>query len=320
MTIRHPVAKLTSGSRSLTTAEGGVALIEARLASGGEHDAMRAVLWSTSKLANLAPGDPFSLAIGDRDALADVSAGEVTRAEVREGYVVIDALAHTAKLSRDRRSQSWEDQTIGDIVRDMLGSVQVDEIDASLRLPWFAVDVQRTIWSHLRELASVVGAEVGSSANGGVRFVPVNAAPNVHTLRRGADLVQWQLAGYAQPDARGARAYGAASESGSAQWHWLRGDSAGGTGGAIANALAGALRTLDAADAVAAARQQRRTRRTMQGVVITSGSPTVRPGDVVTLDGVDGAPTKRWRVRTVTHRLDGSRGLATTLGVEGSAA
>ncbi|MCC6928100.1 MAG: hypothetical protein IT359_03815 [Gemmatimonadaceae bacterium] len=320
MIIRHPVAKLTSGSRSLTSAEGGVVLVEARLASGGEHDAMRAVLWSTSKLANLAPGDPFALAMGERDALEDVSAGEVTRAEVREGYVVIDALSHTAKLSRDRRSQSWEDQTVGDIVRDMLGSVQADEIDASLRLPWFAVDVQRTIWSHLRELAAVIGAEVGSSATGGVRFVPVNAAPNVHTLRRGADLVQWQLAGYTQPDARGARAYGAASESGSAQWHWLRGDSASGAGGAIGNAIAGALRTLDAADAVATARQQRRSRRTVQGVVITSGSPKVRPGDVLTLEGVDGAPATRWRVRTVTHRLDGSRGLATTLGVEGAAA
>lgn len=320
MTIRHPVAKLTSGSRSLTTAEGGVALVEARLASGGEHDSVRAVLWATSKLANLAPGDPLAIAIGDRDTLSDVSSGEVTRAEVREGYVVIDALASTAKLSRERRSQSWEDQTVGDIVRDLVGSLTIDELDASLKLPWFAVDVQRTIWSHLRELASAIGAEVGASATGGVRFVPATAAPNVHTLRRGADLVQWQLAGYAQPDARGARAYGAASESGSAQWHWLRGDAASGAGGAVANAIAGALRTLDAADAVANARQQRRTRRTMQGVVITSGSPTIRPGDVVTLDGVDGAPTKRWRVRTVTHRLDGSRGLATTLGVEGAAA
>ncbi len=315
MIIRHPVARLSAGSRTLTSAEGGIALVEARLSSGGEHDAVRVVLWSTSKLAGLAPGDPLSLALGEAGDEADVWAGEVTRAEAREGYLIVDGLAHTAALSRERRSQSWEDQAVEDIVRDLAGAVAIDEVDASLRLPWYAVDVQRPVWSHLRELAGVIGAELGASAAGAVRFVPVAARGNNHTLRRGAELVRWQLAGHALPDARGARAYAAASESGAAQWHWLRGDS-GGAGGAVAT-LGGALRTRDAADAAAAARSQRRARREQQGVLITCGSPDIRPGDVVTLDGVSGAPADRWRVRAVRHRLDGSRGFSTTLHVEG---
>jgi phage protein D len=316
MIIRHPVARLTAGSRTLTSAEGGVALVDARLSSGGEHDAVRVVLWSTSKLAGIAPGDPLSLAMGEAGDEVDVWAGEVTRAEAREGHVIIDGLALTAALSRERRSQSWEDQAVEDIVRDLAGAVAIDEVDASLRLPWYAVDVQRSVWSHLRELAGVIGAELGASASGAVRFVPVAARGSSHTLRRGAELVRWQLAGHALPDARGARAYAAASESGAAQWHWLRGDS-GGAGGSVAT-LGGALRTRDAAEAVATARSQRRTRREQQGVLVTCGSPEVRPGDAVTISGVSGAPADTWRVRAARHRLDGTRGLSTTLHVEGA--
>jgi len=315
--IRHPVARVTVGSRTLSSAEAAIAAVDVRLSSGGEHDALRLGLWSTSRIADLAPGDSLLVALGEAGDEVDVWGGEVTRAEVVEGCVVIDALSHTAQLSRTRLSLSWEDQRVEQIVRDLVGAADIDEVDASLTLSWFAVDTQRPVWGHLRDLASLIGAEVGASASGGVRFVPVAAAPNMHRLRRGAELVRWQLADQVVAEARGARAYAAASEAGASQWHWLKGDGGGGAHGAT-GVLAGTLRTQEAADAVASARGARRTRRTREGTLVTCGSPEVRPGDVVVLSGVQGAVADRWRVRGVHHRLDGAHGLHTTLRVEGA--
>lgn len=316
MIIRHPVARITAGSRALSSAEAAIATVDVRLSSGGEHDTLRLVLWSTSRIADLAPGDPLLVALGEAGDEVDVWGGEVTRAEVVEGHVVIDALSHTAPLSRVRRSMTWEEQRVEQIVRDLVGAADMDEVDASLTLSWFAVDTQRPVWAHLRELAGLIGAEVGASASGAVRFVPVSAAPHVHRLRRGAELIRWQLADQVVAEARGARAYAAASEAGAAQWHWLKGTGGGGVNGAT-GVLAGALRTQDAADAVATARDARRTRRTREGTLVTCGSPAVRPGDVVVLSGVEGAVTDRWRVRGVHHRLDGAYGFLTTLRAEG---
>lgn len=319
MIIRHPVARITSGSRTLSSAEAAIASIDVRLSSGGAHDAVRLALWSTSRLADTGPGDRLGVALGEAGDEVDVWGGEVTRVEVADGCVLVDALAHTVRLSRTRRSLSWEGQRIEQVVRDLAESVDVDEVDASLTLSWYAVDAQRSVWEHLRDLAIMVGAELGASASGGARFVPVGGAPNVHRLRRGAELTQWQLADQVVAESRGARAYAAASEAGAAQWHWLKGDGGGGTGGTggASGVLAGTLRTQEAADTVAAARSARRTRRAREGVLVTCGSPDVRPGDVVVLVGVAGAATDRWRVRNVHHRLDGTHGLETTLRVEG---
>lgn len=320
MIIRHPVASLVVSGRPFTAAEAAVGTVDVRLASGGEHDSARLVLWSTSRAAGASTGDRIAIALGERGDVVDVWAGTVVRAERADGQVVLDALAHTAPLSRERRAQAWQDQTVADIVRDLVGAVAIEEVDASLQLPWFAVDTQRSVWSHLRDLAHLVGAELGSSPNGAVRFVPVAASRNVHTLRYGAELVRWKLADHDITPARGASAYGAASEAGAQQWHWLMGAGGGNSGGGSAPALAGVLRTRDAADAVAKGRAERQQRRTRQGLLLAVGTPAIRPGDGVSLTSVPGVPDARYRVRTVHHRLDGRLGMSTTLTVEGAAA
>jgi phage protein D len=312
--IRHPIARVVIDGRPLTSAEAAIGRVDIRLALGGEHDSARVQLWLRSKAASLAPDAPVSIALGEKDDLVDVWAGKVSHVTTGDRHVLIDGLAHTAQLSRTRVTKTWQEQTVADIVRDLATDVDMDEIDASLSLPWFAVDTRRTVWAHLRDLAHLIGADLAASASGAVRFVPARTSGAVHSLRFGAQLMRWNIGALQTAEPPALRAYGAASEAGSQQWHWLLGDA-----GDAVGTTPGAIRTKDAADAATRARRDRASRRGQRGTALATGSPAVRPGDVVTLDQVPGAASSGYRVTRVLHQLDGRAGFTTSLRMEGLA-
>jgi phage protein D len=313
--IRHPIARVVVDGRTLTSAEAAIARVEVRLGLGGEHDSARVLLWLRSKAAGIEPDAPVSIALGNRDDIVDVWGGKVAHVTTGDRQVVIDGLAHTAQLSRTRVTKTWQEQTVADIVRDLAADVEMDEIDASLSLPWYAVDTRRTVWSHLRDLAHLVGADLAASAAGAVRFVPARTAGEVHSLRFGAHVLRWNVGALQTSEPPALRAYGAASEAGSQQWHWLLGDA-----GDAVGLTPGAIRTKDAADAATRARQDRAARRGQRGTALAVGSPAVRPGDTVKLEDVPGAAASGYRVTAVLHQLDGRTGFTTSLRMEGLAA
>jgi len=315
MILRHPIARVVLDGRTLTSAEGALGWVEVRLSLGGAHDVVRMGLWRRSKGATVAPDAAASLALGEESNMVDVWAGKVSHVEAGEQQVVVEGLSHTASLSKQRVTRTWQEQSVEDIVRDLAGDVQVDETDASLQLPWYAVDTRRTVWSHVRDLAELIGADVAASAAGGVRFVPTQTAARTHELRHGAHLIRWRLGERPVAATRGVRAYGAASEAGSQQWHWLLGDSGQSGGGSIR----GAIRTRDAADLAAKARTDRVARRAHVATVLAIGTPAARPGDKVHLADVPNAPQEDYRVTAVVHRLDGATGFTSLLHLEGAA-
>jgi hypothetical protein len=316
MIRRHPIATLIVDGRSLTSAEAAVGFAEVRLALGGSHDSARVGVWSSSKLAGSATAARASIGLGDKDDVVDVWAGALTLVQSSDERIVLEGLSHTSTLSRQRLAKTFQEQSVEDIVRDLVGQVDIDEVDASLQLPWYAIDTRRSVWSHLLDLARLIGADVASTASGSVRFVPVRASAGVHTLRHGAEIIQWTFGERTTIDPLEVRAYGAASEAGEQQWHWLLGDV--GQSGSGANVV-GAVRTKDAAEQTTQARTDRATRQSHRATVLAVGSPSIRPGDVVQLGGVPGAPTDRYRVTSLAHRLDGRRGFTTTLRMEGAA-
>lgn len=314
MILRHPIARMVVDAETYSSAQAAVQWAEVRLSLGGAHDAARVGLWLNSRAGGVAPEARASIALGEGTDLTDVWAGTISWVEAGERRVALEGLSHTAQLSAQRVARAWQDQSVGDIVRDLAGPVQIDNVDASLQLPWYAVDTRRTVWSHLRELAQLIGADVTSNPSGGVRFVPSASSAQTHTLRYGADLIRWQLAELPAVDAPGIRAYGAASEAGAQQWHWLLGDA--GSGGGVS--IPGAIRTKDAADLGTKARTDRAARRAHRASVLALGVPAIRPGDVVRLADVPGAPQERYRVTGVAHRLDGRTGFTSALQMEGA--
>ncbi|MFP2934917.1 hypothetical protein ACLESO_59405, partial [Pyxidicoccus sp. 3LG] len=184
---------LTLSGRDFTAARPRSCASRVHLGLAGTHDAVELTLWPASKLAEAAPGDTLAVALGNVDDEEAVWTGEVTNVLAGPDGTLVEGLAATVALSRARRSQTYVSQSVGDIVRDLASDVDVDEVEGSLQLEAYSVDDRRSLWAHLLELATLTGADVGASAEGGLRFVPVRPGAAEVDLRYGADLLSWKL-------------------------------------------------------------------------------------------------------------------------------
>ncbi len=77
-----------------------------------------------------------------------------------------------------------------------------------------------------------------------------------------------------------------------------------------------AVRTQDAADAMAQALSGRATRTGVRGRLVATGNATIRPGDLVEARGLPSGDLGTLRVIGVEHVLDGRTGYITALAVE----
>lgn len=315
MSLPRPRAAVTVDGRRLTSAQAALVRLQVSLSLAGAHDAAELVVWPSSKLAGTGSGAEMAIALGEEGEERDVWAGEVTTIAAGADGVVIDGLAGTVALSRRRVSQTYLDQSVADIVRDLAGDVDLDEVSGDVSLPAYAVDDRRSAWAHLLDLAGLVGADVGASAAGGLRFVPARTGSADVRLRYGADVLSWSGGPAPEPSAPAVAPHGAASEAGADQWHWiLRSPTA--AGGPLH--VVAALRTRDAAEGLGSALAARADRAAVQGWLRIVGRPTVRPGELVAVADLPSGDLGTLRVLAVTHVLDGRGGFVTTLAVEGA--
>ncbi len=318
MSLARPNARISIDGTKLGADEAALVRLQIDLAVNGSHDHVSMQLWPRSKFADSAAGALFEISLGQRDEEEPVWTGEVSARRLLPQAVVIEGLAATVALSRSARSQTYLDQSVADIVTDLAGDMSVDKIEGELKLHAYHVDNRRPLWSHLKVLARLVGADLGCAADGGLRFVPAAGAATPTTLRYGAELLDWNIALHGAPQAAEVAAYGSASESGAARWHWLAHDPVG--AGAVATRLPAALATRDAAQAVADASRQRAGRAAVSGELLIQGRPALRPGDAVELADLPGAASGSpgvLRVRAVRHTFDARSGFLTRLVVEG---
>ncbi|HEX6748282.1 MAG TPA: hypothetical protein VF092_13380 [Longimicrobium sp.] len=313
MSLSKPRAVVTLDGRSLTSAEAAVARIRVLLASGA-HDRAEVLAWPASKLTDATPGSTLALALGDEGDEEDVWSGEVVEVAAGEDGVALDGLAGTLELSRQRVSRTYLDQSVADVVNDLASPVSVDKVGGDVKLSAYTVDDRRTVWAHLLELAALSGADVGSAPDGSLRFVPPRTGAADHRFRYGADVLSWRTSAASAPTAGGVAAYGAASEAGAEQWHWLLREPA----GTAPLRVVPALRTREAAEALADALAARAARAAVRGTLRLRGAPEVRPGDLVEVQDLPSADPGTLRVTGVEHVLDGRAGFVTTLRVEGS--
>jgi phage protein D len=316
MTLSRPNAVLAVDGRQLSAAQAALLHLVVRLGLGGAHDPAQMLLWSRSKLATTKPGAKISIALGESGSETDVWSGEVTAVANALGGARLDCIAATVAFSRQRVSRSYTGQTVADIVNDLAGGAPIDQVSGDTTLSSYAVDDRRPVWSHLLELAEIAGADVSSSASGGLRFVPVRTGSPDVSLRYGADILSWDGGAASQPAAASVAAYGAASEQWAAQWHWIR--SAAASGATAPVRVDPSLRTHDAADALASALASRATRAEIQGRLIIVGRPALRPGALIELTGLPAGSPGTLRVLWVEHRLDTQNGFVSTVGVEGA--
>ncbi|HEX4964780.1 MAG TPA: hypothetical protein VF173_28465 [Thermoanaerobaculia bacterium] len=326
MSLSRPRAKLTVDGRTLTSAQAALVRLTVALSLSGSHDLAEVTVWPSSKLAGAAPGAAIAIALGEEGSEQDVWAGELTAVAAGADGTVLDGLAGTAVLSRQRVSQSYLDRSVADVVRDLASGAEIDEVAGDAHLPAYSVDDRRPVWDHLLALARLTGADVGASPAGALRFVPPKTGVADWRLRYGADVLSWSGGAARRPrgeELPAVAAYGAASEAGAEQWHWiLRSPTAampgiGGLGGAAGPLrVVAALRTRAAAGEMGQALSQRAARASFAGRLTIVGRPAVRPGDLIAVSGLPAGDPGTLRVRALTHRLDGRAGFVTTLAVE----
>jgi phage protein D len=314
LSLSRPNARISIDGRTLGADEAALVRLHIDLGQGGAHDQASLQLWPRSKFADAASGAKLQIELGERGDEEPVFSGEIYARRLQPQAVLLEGLAATVALSREHKSQSYLDQTVADIVRDLAGSIGIDKVEADLRLNAYHVDNRRSVWSHLRALAALVGADLGAAADGGLRFLPAAGALLPVTLRHGAELLDWDLALGTAPQPAEVAAYGSASESGDQRWHWLAHDPVGAAAGATR--LPAALATRDGAQAIAEALQKRAERSALSGHLLLQGRPDLRPGDTVKVSGLPGANPGPLRVRAVRHSLESRSGFLTRLQVE----
>ncbi len=317
MSLTRPNAVITLDGQSYSSAEAALSRLSAWFSVRGSHDFVELKVWRDSKLTAATVGSKLSFAIGDKGSETDAWSGEVTSIESAADSVTISGLAATIALSRTRVVQTYVDQSVADVVRDLAAGVELDQVEGDLNLPAYTIDDRRPVWSHLFDLAALSGAEVGASPSGALRFVAVRTGSADVKLRYGADVLGWQSASRAKPDSASVAAYGAASEAGADQWHWIRRTPSAQGSGPFTR-LMPAIRTRDGADAMAQALGGRATRSAMRGRLMLVGHAGIRPGDLVEMTDLPGPDPGTLRVLAVEHRLDARAGFTTALSVEGA--
>jgi len=307
MTLRRPAVKLSIDGRDLSGPEAAAVSVSVDLGLAPTHDRARLVLHSLSPAIDLAAGAKLVVGLGlDADSVETVFTGIIDCVQATSGGVQATAYAPSLALSRTRVAQAYLDQTVSDVIADLLSQAGVDKgsISADLKLAAYHVDERRSAWSHLCAVARLAGVAVSSAADGSVDVAPLAGGAADHELRYGADLLAW----YAERRADGEPAAavvptGAGSEAGADHWHILLKEPDGGPPSS-ATRVPGAVRDRDAANTVADGIVASARRRKLGGWALVTGLAGVRPGHRVDLTGLPVGDDVSARVLDATHRLD----------------
>lgn len=312
---------MRSLGQPLTLPQAGAARLRVDLSVDEAHDRIEVLLWTDSILADVSPGTTLSIGIGDHSGTEDVLTGQVWSVDVGPSGLRVTAFAPSRALSSTFVGRSYVDQSVADVVSDLLSECDVDggDIDAPLRMPVVHIDPARSVWAALHNLAQRTGRQVTSAPDGAVEFGPIpggsggagllDAVGSVlaagEDLREGAELVRWSVCRRPVVDPPGVVTPSAGTGP---RWHVLAAepDDASST-----VRVAAGLRTREAADAYADARSASAARRGHLGRVRVPGRPGLRAGQVVSIRG------EQYRLLRVAHTLDGTAGYLSDLMVEG---
>ena len=302
MTLGRPAAVLTFDGRALALDESAAASVTVQLTTTGAHDRAHIVLSPLSPVLDVAAGAAVDVALGLGDETVAVLSGTVVQVSHRPWGTSVEVAAATSALDTVRVGRAYVGRTIADIVTDLASAagVTAGEIDASATLAVFHVDESRTAWRHVRNLATLSGAELTSGGHGEINLRPQRTGSADHTLRGGAELMDWAVGPRPErPEATPIGPFSAASEQGTDAWSLVHHD----PGGGGFRLVSATLRDRDVAQSIESAAAAARRRATRRGRLTIIGDARIRAGHLVEVDGVDRAAAT-YRVVAARHEID----------------
>lgn len=141
-------------------------------------DALRVLLGDSS---GVAAGDAVTLDLGDEDGLERVFTGSVAEVRPRLGGCQLVCAGTMLSLVELRVSSFYQDQSAGDVVRDLIGQASLDEgqVDDGVTLSRYAIERRLGAHAQLRRLADRLGFSLFSDREGKVHFRGVGAAASL---------------------------------------------------------------------------------------------------------------------------------------------
>ena len=295
-------------------------------------------------------GDPSGMlptAGDDVSVELDTGAGSRRVFTGRVDRVVLDATGQTVRacdglrdLARLEVDAVYEDVQTDFVVKDLLGraGATVGTVARGFKLSSLRVKREGGALRHLLQLAQWCGADLHTDGEGRVHFTTPAEAGARHSFRFTENVLRLDLQAV-PPRWDGALVHGegAAAAKGADKAHWLAQDLTGVTAKAALDAqgqvtagkegaharrwVLGAVRSAEAAGAVAQAQMKAAAARWLQGFIEVFGEPAVMPGDAVEIAGIPQGHAlvgllqgpHRLRVRGVRHRLTRQGGLVTRL-------
>lgn len=283
-------------------------------------------LINDSRVELPAPGDSAQLAMGYADdETSTVFSGYVLRVQRHvTGHVRVTLANGSASLARLRLDRSYNQQSAGEIVQDLLGEVgaSAGSVENGPTLPRYAMHSGQTALHVVTKLARSSGFLAYMTPDGELDFKPPADGQPVQTFTYGGDIVALHVVeGDPLVGTQIVSGEGAAGSEGSDAWSWFVKDSSSVTheagGGDPIDAWSDpALRSAEAVQQAAEGRVAAEQGLAVTGTLVVPGAPAAVAGSVIAIedapaDELNGTYLVRW----VRHRYDKRQGFMSTIGI-----
>lgn len=286
------------------------------------------------------PGDKVSVQLDNGDGSQTVFTGKVSTVRASATGQQILASSSLGPLGGLQLECAYEAVAADFIIKDLLGQAgaKAGRIAAGPDLSAWLVHRGPSVLGHLRELAALCGADLMADGSDQIHCIVPDPGATEHAFTFGSSLLRLDLQQQSPAsDSIEVWGEGAAGSSGSDKAHWLTTDLSGVSGKASIDSngkvqagklgqrplrlVNGALRSGEAAEAVARAWATQAASRWVRGSLEVFCSPAVLPGEHVKLEDLPAshpasrllAQGRKLRVRKVLHQLDRQRGASTRL-------
>jgi phage protein D len=277
----------------------------------------------TPQLPRVALGDAGALALGYSDEeVKTVLTGKVTAIRQGTGVQQIRLSNGGGDLAQRRLNQSFEQQTAGDMVKELAGLVEAptETVEAGADYPFYVLSHSQSAYRHLAELARQNNFAAWFTPAGKLVFAPLAEGDPVATFTYGTDLLAVQIS-EAPSVLAGVTVVGegAAGSQGANAWPWLVKDPAAvtgraGDGTAPRLVSAAGLRTGDLVQTTAAGLVNFGNMGNISGRLLVPGAPAVTVGSTIELvNAPQPIANGRFLVQRVRHDFTRQQGFTTLI-------
>lgn len=271
-------------------------------------------------------GDQLTIELASGDRNGKVATLDVRAMRSTLGQTNIEAATGKRVLLNTRINQVYENQSLGQIVKDLASQANVTAgtIDNGANYPYVVVHESRSVFAHILDLARREGLDVYFDDENKLTVTKFSRTKADHTFNYGIEVLD-VVAFNHEPPADHVLVYGESpsSNQGSNTWHWLAKDlkpfkGEAGKGSKLATIGDRALRTKDSADSLAKAKLGAIKDGATQGRLVILGNPLVKLGQAIEIKS---APPPElnglFKVTSVAHRYGKQEGFLTTIGFSG---